>query len=644
MRVEVKTTTRTLQTIDGNACSGQRYWTLDLIVHPATNAEISVNGEDDGQSSSYLDLGPADLLPFLFLKECINSINEIQELTAVRFIFPATDGHVTRSDFLERRLECCEYIAKATSFLSPLQAITNVVPCEITRSSLTDLLPKAIGGILTQSTGSDPVLRLQELDRELSNRLSFSWMLPEPPSRRRVAWVEGREDIESSRRAYGAARALGISLVMIENAGHWLEDGNGPHAHLREAFIAVNIEVDDQFPQRIANAVRGYPHPIDGVMTISDVRLPGVAKACEILGLPTSPYNAYAIAGDKAKTRMLEFDTDEVFTLSSAEELPEYLSSLQGKALPFPMIVKPCLGWSSDCVAKVSNEAELAEAVHKASERHADAPKPSTAVIVEPYIDGPEVDANFVLLNGELLFFDINDDFPSRGDADDASHEDSFQETQNVMPTALPGNEVATLRDSLHKSILRQGFSSGVFHCEARVCHSRAHYSTRDGILDLEETKQPPSQEVSVYLLEINARPPGYLETVAVLLTYGVDYYALRLLLCVGSAETPRIRALAQPFVNGAQFHLSAMVIPQTRAGVMKTADAGAEFLLRHPQLRGQIPDYKTTKKGGDILEGPSASSLWWIAYFSIFSRSSRRDCLRLVQFVEENFSYEVCN
>jgi biotin carboxylase len=518
-----------------------------------------------------------------------------------------------------------------------------VAPCEITRSTLPELLPKAIGGILIRSTGSDPVLRLQELDRELSNRLSFPWMLPEPPSRRRVAWVQGREDIESSQRAYEAARALGISLVMIENAGHWLEDGNGPHAHLREAFIAVNIEVDDEFPQRIASAVRGYPHPVDGVMTISDVRLPGVAKACEILGLPTSPYDAYAIAGDKAKTRMLEFATDEVFILSSAEDLPEYLSNCQARPLPFPMIVKPCLGWSSDCVAKVSNEAELADAVLKASNRHAGAPKPSTAVIVEPYVDGPEVDANFVLLDGELLFADINDDFPSRGDADDASHEDSFQETQNVMPTALPGNEIATLRDSLHKSILRQGFSSGVFHCEARVRHSRVHYSTRDGILDLEEKKQPSSREVSVYLLEINARPPGYLETVAVLLTYGVDYYALQLLLCVGSAEIPRIRALSQPFVNGAQFHLSAMIIPQTCAGVMKTADAGAEFLLRHRQLRDQIPDYKTTKKGGDILEGPSASSLWWIAYFSIFSRSSRQDCLRLVQFIKENFSYEVC-
>ena len=518
-----------------------------------------------------------------------------------------------------------------------------MVLSELTSASLLDILPAAIGGVWIRNSGSkDPVATLQELDRELRNRLSFPWMLPEAVPRRRVAWVQGREDIESSRQAYEAAWALGISLVMIDQVGHWLQDDDGPYAHLREAFIPVNIDVDDGFTQRIVDAIRGYPLPIDGLMTISDLRLPGVAKACETLGLPTSAYDAYTIAGDKARTRMLELDSSESFTLSTAEELQGYLSGRQGRPLQFPMIVKPCLGWNSDCVSKVSNEANLAEAVRKASERHADATKRSTSVIVEPYIDGPEVDANFVLLDGEILFFEISDDFPSNGDADDADHEANFQETQMLFPTALPEQEVAALRDSLHQSILRQGFSSGVFHCEARVRYSRVHYTAQDGILDLEEKPEAPSHEVSVYLLENNARPPGYVETVAVFLNYGVDYYALRLLLCIGSVEVARIRALTQPFLNGPQFTLSCMIIQQTRAGVMKTPDAGAEFLDRYPKLRNQIPDYKTQKKGGDILEGPLANSLWWIANFSVFSRLGRRDCLRLVEFIKEKFSYEV--
>ncbi|PQE12497.1 ATP-grasp superfamily protein [Rutstroemia sp. NJR-2017a BBW] len=306
------------------------------------------------------------------------------------------------------------------------------------------------------------------------------------------------------------------------------------------------------------------------------------------------------------------------------------------------MVVKPCIGWNSDCVSKVSNEADLAEAIRKAAERHSNSPKQSTAVVVEPYIDGPEVDANFVLLDGEILFFEICDDFPCKADAEEAGLEDNFQETQMVFPTSLPDREIAAIRDSIHKSILRQGFSSGIFHCEARVRHSRVHYRVQDGILDLEEKTEAPSHEVSVYLLEINARTPGYPATVAVQLCYGVDYYALRLLQCVGSAEDTRVRALSQPFLNGPQFTLAMTVVPPKQAGIMKTADVGLEFLERHQQLRDQIPDYKTSKKGGDVIEGPSSNALWWIAYFSVFSRVGRRDCLKLSQFIRENCSYEV--
>ena len=617
---------------------------MDVVVYPQGRVGLSIDGDDDGQDPrTTLDLRVSGCLPFAFFEESIAAVRDVQRPGAMRFIFPAEGGHVTRSDFLERRLEHCECATKVASFTSPLQALSGEAAAEVEPGRLPEILPRAVGGVLLRTSGpTTPTVALEELDGALRERLSFPWMLPEPLRRRRVAWVQGRENINVSRRAYESARALGISIVMIDEAGHWLEDDSGPYAHLREAFVPVDLKVDGAFTQRIVDAVRGYPHPVDGVMTISDVRLPGVAKACEILGLPTSPHDAYAIAGHKGRTRMTEKDADSSVVLAGAEELPDWLGSRRGELPPFPLIVKPCLGWNSDCVAKVSNEDELAEAVRRASQRHADAADPSTAVIVEPYVDGPEVDANLVVLDGEVLFMDVSDDFPSRGDAGDAGLDDDFQETRVVMPTALPQEEVTALRDSLRDSVSRQGFVSGVFHCEARVRHSRMRYAKQHGILDLEEKPDRPPQDASVYLLENNARPPGYLESVAVDLTHGVDYYALRLLLCVGPAENARVRALARPFARGAQFHLSITIVPQTRAGVMKTADAGAEFLRRHPDIRDQVPDYDTQMKGGAVLEGPSAKSLWWIAYFSVFSRVGRKDCLRLVKFIEDNFSYEL--
>ncbi|KAL8702448.1 MAG: hypothetical protein Q9201_004384 [Fulgogasparrea decipioides] len=619
----------------------ESYWVLDLAIRNVEKPQGLDNGDVGVLGQLNFNLSAATAV--VFVKECMDLVEKRQKAAIIRFMFSSKFGYTIRNDFFVQRLECFAGIERAISFISPLSAAPSAAFREVPPDRLPEVLSYAIGGLLVQNLeASDLEGESHRLDNEFKNRFSFPWLQADPIPRRRIAWVQGRESIGVSQRAYEAARALGVSIVMIENPGHWLEDDHGPYAHLREAFIPVSIEVDQGFTQRVVEAVRSYKHPVDGLMTISDVRLPGVARACEILGLPTSPYAAYQIAGDKARTRMLEPDASESMTLSNAAELSSLLSSEKGQQLAFPLVVKPSLGWNSDCVSRVADQNELVEAVQRASERHADAANPSLGVVVEPYIEGPEVDANLVLLDGQVVYFDIEDDFPTRGDAADAGMEDNFQETQVVLPTALPPDEVQLLCDSLRRSILRQGFTSGVFHCEARIRHSSVFYEDQDGILDMQRKKAEPTKEKSVYLHEINARPPGYLESVAVKLAYGVDYYALRILLCIGSAENSRVQALAKAFLNGPQFHLCILIIPQIRAGIMKTENGGADLLKRHPELSQHIPDYDTYLKRGDVLEGPSARSLWWIANFSVISRTSRPECLRRAQFILENFVYEL--
>jgi len=555
----------------------------------------------------------------------------------VRFLFPSISGQVARSDFLEHRLEFSQHISKVTSFLSPLQSVT-AVDSVSNQLNLGKLLSLAIGAITLNSTTG-----FTSLDADIFDRLGYSWLLPTPLIPRRIAWVQGREDIDCIERALKAAAALGIKLVILDEPGHWLQDPNSPWAYLREDFVEVDITTDDGLAGRVVDAVRTYPKKIDGIVTISDVRLASIARACSELGLPTESAEAYDIAGDKGRTRLLEIvGANESFVLPDAEALDHQIEQRK-ENLHFPLVVKPVVGWCSDCVSKVQNISELRVAVRKASDRHASSAKRSTAVVVEPYIDGPEVDANLVLLDGKVLFFDISDDFPSPADEKGADAKANFQETQNVMPSGLPRVELDAIRDQMRDSILRQGFRSGVFHCEARVRNSSVHYTAKSGVLDLEPKDSTLDFGApQVYLHEINARPPGYLETVAVLLAYGVDYYALRMLLALGQAEIPRLRALSQPFLKGPQFHLSLMIIQQTRAGIMKTPDAAKEFLDKHPAIRQNVVDYYTRKKGGDILEGPDADALWWIAYFSVVSRRSRRELLELVEFVQTNFEYEI--
>ncbi|KAH7132587.1 hypothetical protein B0J11DRAFT_231173 [Dendryphion nanum] len=616
--------------VSGERVEGLGFWSLDLLLH-------------EGDRSSSVDIRFPDtnthLARFLDSTVSLTSGEANPQPIPMRLLFSKESGYVIRSDFLPQRLECLGHIRSVTSFLDPLQGITGVKPSE-DLSIIIQTLPNALGAVILHSTA-----HLADLDNDLNNRLSYSWLSTTPLSPRRLAWVQGREDIDCIERAFNAAAALGIKLVILDEPGHWLQDPISPWVYLREAFIETDITTDENLFQRVIDAVRSYPHIIDGIVTISDVRLPAIARACRILGLPTEPAEAYDIAGDKGQTRLLErVGANESFVISSASELGPYLKQRK-EPLRFPLVVKPVIGWCSDCVSKVHDTHELIAAVHKASERHAQSAKPSTTVVVEPYIAGPEVDANLAILDGEILFFDINDDFPSPADQTDADSRANFQETQNVIPSGLPQAELDAIRDQMRDSILRQGFRSGVFHCEARVRNSCVEYVVKDGVTDLSpKSLQIENNEPQVYLHEINARPPGYLETIAVLLAYGVDYYALRMLLAVGSSETNRLHALSQPFVQGAQFHLSLMIIQQTRAGIMKTADAAKEFLEKHPKLKDNIVDYYTRKKGGDILEGPDASALWWIAYFSVVSRHSRRDLLERVEFIQQNFEYEIEN
>ncbi|PGH27482.1 hypothetical protein AJ80_00722 [Polytolypa hystricis UAMH7299] len=639
----------------------QKHWCLDLEVilqESATESvadSFAINVDHDELDSVYAELFKA------LLKDVsvASSSKDGRRTTILRLVFSRESGTVVRSDFLSYRLHDCEGVSLAVDFLKPLSSVHQVAPEEAvnirTTHSFLELLGSAVGGIVAHATVAeeDTAALCRHLDDEFTKRLSFPWVTNEPLTRSRVFWIQGRANIEASQQFYEAASALGITLVVLDEPGHWLEDDAGPHAHYREAFIPISIDGDEGLTQRVVDAVRSYPHKVDGIVSISDVRLPRIARACEILGLPTSSSAAYALAGDKGATRELESAAaggDEGFVLETPDQLDAALIEKKDR-LRYPLIVKPCTGWNSDCVVKVRNEAELYAAVQRASARHVTSAKSDTRVVVEPYIDGPEIDANFIVLDGEVLFCDISDDFPCSGDlpGSEGVRGANFMETLMDVPSALPANEKDIMRESLRKCIARLGFQSGVFHCEARVRGSRARYEpcSDNGILDLhvQESKSRTEEEEapSCYLHEVNARPPGYINCVAALLAYGVDYYAIRLLLSLGTRENARVKALAQPFLGGKpQYVLGVCVLPPTRAGIMASDDAVLEFLEANPELRTHVVHYQTIKKKGDVVQGPDSSELWCVAYVTVASRKSRKECLELVQQVRKKFDYRL--
>jgi len=558
---------------------------------------------------------------------------------AIKFVLPDSTGYCVRSDFLEHRLEGLDTVARVQGFVAPRQEIRRaVIPDEdvISASYLPQILKFAVGAMVTKEVDS-----LHRTESELDSRLSFPWLSADELPLRRVAYVRGRYNIDHSKRIWESAQALGIAVVVIDKEGHWLQ--NPEWAHLREAFIPANIDPDEGFVHRLVRIIRSYDKPIHGITTVSNKRMVGVARACEILGLPTSPSESYAIAADKYRTREIEPLTDVTsFRVDNIEALEERLLSTEYSPIHYPVVVKPCIGWGSECISKVHTQSELLQAVARASERHRTSPIQRTDVMVESYIDGPEIDANVILLNGEIVFFEVADDFPSMADLERNEWDDPFQETSMVLPSQLPREEIELIRKSLHETLARQGFQHGVFNCEGRIRYSRMKYGVRNGEEDLVEVEVDPEEakRPSFYLHEINARPPGYYGNVASNITYGVDYYALDFLYAVGDMQ--RYRSLAQSFLSGPQWWLVIVILPETRAGVMVTKDACTEFLAEHEDIKRLVPDYMTWKRGGSRLEGPGASQLGFVGYFSVVSRKSRREALQLAARIRREFEYEL--
>ncbi|KAM3086334.1 hypothetical protein ACMFMF_000285 [Clarireedia jacksonii] len=334
---------------------------------------------------------------------------------------------------------------------------------------------------------------------------------------------------------------------------------NSKCSDYREAFVPTDITPDENLPERLVSAIRSYGKPFHGTMTASDSRLAAVARAAAQLGFPTNPAEAYDIAGDKFLTRQLEPSISESFECTSVEQVHKRIADTSTQPLRFPLMVKPCTGWSSECVSRVDDEAMLLEAVEKACSRHEGSVYKSLGCVVEPYVSGPEFDTNFVLLDGEIVFSEIADDYPSRGDSGTTEFAANcdFLETQVVSATQLPVKEQAIVREQIHASILRQGFISGVFHCEGRVRDSTVGFRRNPSTGHIElvpaGTRSPPKP--SAYLIENNARPPGYMVSSLARLMYGTDYFAIQMLWALGSEEIGRFKAMATPFLNGAQYY-----------------------------------------------------------------------------------------
>ncbi|KAF2184924.1 hypothetical protein K469DRAFT_727079 [Zopfia rhizophila CBS 207.26] len=606
---------------------------------------------------SGLELGDGRSDIRTFLDQALREHDSTPAPMAVKLIMPKVSGYVAQSNIIQTRLHNCAHVESVAGFLRPGERIESFTTFTAPRSGkvalisqLYDLLTAAIGAVSavrnTTPGPESPWQVLDSLEHEFQNRLGLQFLMPEPVPRKRVGLVQCLD----YRMSLELLLHLNMDLVVFDEPGACMEDPGSPLAHLRVSFHPIDLNPDDGFVQRLYLAARDQR--LDGLTSRFDAIFEKVAQVAELLELPTPAPLAMAIATNKYLTRITctqpdhdagDHDQDgprcQAICVKSRQELEERLKGPEKPLqIPYPVVVKPTNGWGSYGVAKAVNETELLADVEWAAGYIIGFV--NSEVMIEPYCNGPEVDINLAMWNGQVTFFDVCDNAPTAGDLDEVtgSGRKDFQEGLFMYPSQLPASEQAMVCQYIRECILRMGFRTGVFHCEARVRDSSMHYvrQSGSGIIDLEAKPATAAAtagtQPSVFLLEINARAPGYVGLYASAWTYGVDLWGLHMLHCAG--DEARFRALSVPFANGAQHDSAVLLIMPEKRGILRSGDPRPRLRREKPELAACVPLCLNYFQVGQQVTPPDDTENCFTSVMVVESKRGRADLMRTVEEV----------
>ncbi|KAF4675395.1 Carnosine synthase 1, partial [Perkinsus chesapeaki] len=331
---------------------------------------------------------------------------------------------------------------------------------------------------------------------------------------------------------YEKARELGVKTVIIDSPCSWASElvTEG----VITSFIGLDMgQGDDAIFEASVEALRSFEMTsgitIDGICTVIELAVPMVARLTEAFSLPGPQPCHVDAARDKYKTReALEKHglPRTTHVLISREDEIEAAAAKVG----YPAVMKPISGAASLGVKKVNSHVELlsvyretqqllSELVvssgalerrneHSDSDAVAASGRISSAVMLEEYLDGHEVDVDVILSPGlGCTFAVVTDNAPTK--------EPYFSETWGVLPSALSQEHCDELKDLAINSVKALGFDSGVFHVEAKY------------------TSRGPR------LIEVNARMGGGPVHLCHKMTSGVELSVEVMLLAVGLPSRP---------------------------------------------------------------------------------------------------------
>jgi biotin carboxylase len=330
----------------------------------------------------------------------------------------------------------------------------------------------------------------------------------------------------------------------------------------QQRYISDSTVADLADPDAIAGAVSGLAQSGEvGLLTWDETVLEATAQAAEKLGLPHMSAQAAARCRDKYATRTLlqqaGLPSVRHRLVTSAQEAVR-----SAESFGYPVVVKPRALAGSLGVVLAHDGAAVRRAFALAeSSRFADLPT-GHGVLVEEYLDGPEISVDSVVFEGQVECVHV-----ARKRLD---FEPYFEEVGHLVtewshePWAEPVRELVT---QAHRAL---GVTHGVTHAEIRL--------TREG----------------PRLVELNGRLGGDLIPFISAMATGIDLVAAAAELALGRRPTlaatrsfaAEVRFVYPPYdcvVGSVDVDRAARVPGIAHAAVL--AEPGTRLLLppRHP-------------------------------------------------------------
>ncbi len=194
---------------------------------------------------------------------------------------------------------------------------------------------------------------------------------------------------------------------------------------------------------------------IDGVITVGTDASMTVAAVANRLRLPGIKFQDAEAASNKLKMRKRLKDNDvncpNFFECWEEDDAVQNFHKLNNT-----VVVKPADNMGSRGVSKASNEEEVRIAFQFAKES-----TPSGEVIIEDYMDGPELSIDALIYNNKIYITGVADRI--------IGHPPYFVETGHIMPSMLPQEQIADAIDVMKKGIRALGIVKGAAKGDIKV-------------------------------------------------------------------------------------------------------------------------------------------------------------------------------